>query len=645
MMRRLFSIWAGPVVLASTMALPLQVHSQSGATEGEWRVYGGDAGHTRYSALSQINATNVGNLEVAWRWSGRNFGPNPFAQNQTTPLMIDGVLYATVGMRRAVVAIDPTTGETLWTWTIDEGMRIENAPRVNSGRGVAYWSDGAGDDRIFVVTPGYQLVALNAHTGYPVPVFGSDGVLDLNENHRSREGIPLIGSIGASSPATVVGNVVVVGSAHHIGMRPPSMVNTPGDVRGFDARTGNLLWTFHTIPEPGEPGHETWLEESWAYTGNASVWGAISYDPETGYLYLPTEAATGDYYGGHRPGNNLYSTSVVCLDSRTGEVVWHFQTIHHDIWDWDNPSAPLLADIPIDGQERKIVAQISKQGWVYVFDRITGEPIWPIEERPVPVGDVPGEWYSPTQPFPTKPPPFDRQGFSEDDLIDLTPEIKAAALEAASQYRMGPIYTPPSLRDAPDGTQGTLSLPSFTGGANWESGAIDPETGMIYIGSATNPSVLSLVPGGDRSDMRYFAGGGRASIAPGISIVKPPWGRITALDLSTGEHAWTIANGDTPDYVAQRLDIDPSLIPRTGKPTRSGVLVTRTLVFHGEGGRGDPLLHAVNKATGEEIARIDLPGSQVGLPMTYMHDGRQYILVAVSSGGQASELVALALAL
>ena len=642
-MSRLFSSRLGAVLMTAALTLPAFASAQQGAEGGEWRVYGGGPGHKRYAALDQIDATNAGDLEIAWRWTGRNFGQNPFAANQTTPLMIDGTLYATVGMRRSVVAIDPGTGETLWTWRMDEGERIRRAPRVNSGRGVAYWSDGTGDDRILVVTPGYHLVALDAATGYQVPAFGNDGIVDLNELHRQRDGVSLVGSIGASSPATVVGDVIVVGSAHHVGMRPPSMVNTPGDVRGFDARTGKLLWTFHTIPEAGEPGNETWLEDSWTYTGNAAVWGAMSYDPETGYVYLPTEAATGDYYGGHRPGNNLYSTAVVCLDSRTGEVVWHFQTIHHDIWDWDNPSAPILADLTIDGQPRRIVAQISKQGFVYVFDRLTGEPIWPIEERAVPPGDVPGEWYSPTQPIPTKPPPFDRQGFSLDDLADYTPELRARALEIASQYRMGPIYTPPSLREAPDGTRGTLSLPSSTGGSNWEGGALDPETGYLYVGSATAMSILALVEGGDRSDMRYIAGGGRGQLAPGVSIVKPPWGRITALDLSTGELAWTVANGDTPPYVAERLDIDPALIPRTGKPSRSGVLVTRSLLFAGEGMRGDPIVRALDKATGETIAEIELPGTQVGLPMTYMHEGRQYVLMTVGIRGEASELVALAL--
>jgi glucose dehydrogenase len=631
------------LLFSCLFALTGSAAAQSGTVGGEWAVYGGDAGHTRYAPLDQIDAENAGTLEIAWRWNARNFGPNPFVRSSTTPLVVDGVMYATAGMRRAVVAIDPGTGETLWTWSMDEGERLAEAPRANPGRGVSYWSDGAGDDRILTVTPGYHMVALDADTGYPVDGFGDGGTLDLMENHRSRDGIPLVGTIGSSSPPTVVGDVIVVGSAHHVGLRPPSRVNTPGDIRGFDARTGELLWTFKTIPEPGEEGHDTWLNESASYTGNAASWPPISYDAETGYVYVPTEAATGDYYGGHRPGNNLFSTSLLCLDSRTGEKIWHYQIIHLDIWDWDNPTFPILADIDIDGVPRKIVAQLTKQGFTYVFDRLTGEPVWPIEEREVPQTDAPGEWTSPTQPFPTKPPPFERQGFTEDDLIDFTPEIKARALEAVADYRMGPIFSPPSIIDAPDGTMGTLSLPSTIGGANWEGGALDPETGILYVGSQTNAAILQLIPGGDESDMDYIFGFARASIARGVPIVKPPWGRITALDLSSGDMAWMVPNGDTPEGVAERLGIDESLVPRTGKVSRAGVLVTRTLLLAGEGASGAPMFRALDKATGATIAEIALPNAQIGLPMTYMHEGRQYIVISVGGGGEPAELIALAL--
>jgi quinoprotein glucose dehydrogenase len=631
------------VLLVAALLLPLSSSAQSGTAGGEWHAYGGDAWHQRYTAVDQIDASNVADLEIVWSWSARNFGPNPFANTETTPLMIDGVLYATVGQSRNVVAIDAGTGETLWMWRPKESERYELAPRPNSGRGVSFWEDEEGNGRIIVITPGYNMVALDPATGRPVQGFGHGGVVDLMEGHRTREGIDLVGTIGASSPAAVVGDVIVVGSAHHRGGAPVSRVNTPGDVRGYDAETGVLLWTFRTIPEPGELGVDTWENESWSYTGNAAVWAPMSWDPETGFVYLPTEAPTGDYYGGHRHGNNLFSSSIVCLDSRTGERVWHFQTIHHDIWDWDNPSAPILADVVIDGRERQIVALITKQAFVYVFDRITGEPIWPIEERPVPQTDIPSEWTSATQPFPTKPAPFDRQGFTVDDLIDFTPEIKARAMEIASQFKMGPIFTPPTVQNHPDGTEGTLSLPSSIGGANWEGGAFDPETGYLYVGSRTSPTVLGLVEGGDESDMDYIQDGGRAQIAPGISIVKPPWGRITAIDLTTGDHAWMIASGDTPPRVAEELGLDPESLPRTGQASRSMLLVTSTLLFAGEGLTGDPVFRAHDKATGQILAEIALPSTTTGLPMSYVHDGRQFVVVAVGGGGEPARIVALAL--
>jgi quinoprotein glucose dehydrogenase len=623
--------------------LPGSAVAQQGTNDGEWRVYGGDPGHTRYAGLDQIDASNVGDLEVVWRWTGRNFGPNPNIRSSTTPLMVDGVLYATAGMRRAVVAIDAGTGETLWTWSLREDERLSVAPRPNPGRGVGYWEDGRGNARILVVTPGYHMAALDASTGVPVAEFGRDGIVDLMEGHRARDGIDLVGTIGSSSPPTIVGDVVVVGSAHHVGFQPPSRANTPGDIRGFNVRTGELIWTFKTIPEAGELGVDTWQDDSWTYTGNAASWAPISFDPETGYVFVPTEAPTGDFYGGHRPGSNLFSTSLLVLDSRTGERIWHFQTVHHDIWDMDNPAAPILADIVIEGQPRKVVVQITKQSFAFVFDRLTGEPIWPIEERAVPQTDVPGEWTSPTQPFPTKPAAFDRNGFTEDDLIDFTPEIRARAAEIAAGFRMGPLYTPPSLADAEDGTGGTLMLPYSTGGANWEGGALDPETGFLYVGTQTNPFVLTLREGGDRSDMNYVQGFGRAQLAPGVPIVKPPWGRITAIDLSTGDHAWMIANGDTPPSVAQRLEMAPADIPRTGKISRAGLLVTKTLLFAGEGLSGDPVFRAHDKMTGEILAEIELPNTQAGLPMTYLHGGRQFIVMSVGGGGQPAELVALAL--
>ncbi len=631
-----------PALLILALAPWQAAYAQTGAVDGQWRFYGGGPGATRYAPLDQITPDNVADLEIVWRWAARNQGPSPEIKNATTPLMVDGVLYATAGARRNVVALDAASGEMLWMHRLVEGQRGQNAPRANSGRGVAYWSDGAGDRRILVVTPGYHLVALNAETGHRIEGFGKHGVVDLKKG-LGRPVDPIDGIIGSSSPPAILGDVAIVGAALEVGLRPPSRVNVPGHVRGFDVRTGRQLWIFHTIPQPGELGNDTWKDESWSYSGNTAVWAPMSVDEELGYVYLPVEAATGDYYGGHRPGNNLFSTSLVALDGRTGERAWHDQIVHHDIWDRDNPSAPILADIEVDGRRIQAVVQLTKQSFAYVFDRVTGEPVWPIEERPVPQSDVPGEWTSPTQPFPTKPAPFDRQGFTSDDLIDFTPELRAQAEEIASNYRFGSLFSPPSLADADDGTRGTLQLPGITGGANWEAGAFDPEEGILNVGSATEPSVMALVSDPDVSDMLYIAGPYTVRGPQALPLVKPPWGRITAIDLNTGEHLWMVPNGEASALVKRSQALQGVDLTRTGKATRAGILVTKTLVLAGEGYGGDPVLRAHDKRTGEVLAKIELPAAQIGLPMTYLHEGRQYVVMSVGGGGQPGELVALAL--
>ncbi|MEX2366750.1 MAG: hypothetical protein WD601_09100, partial [Pseudohongiellaceae bacterium] len=446
--------------------------------------------------------------------------------------------------------------------------------------------------------------------------------------------------IGLSFPPLVVGDVIVVGASHALATRPLHAENVKGDIRGFDARTGELLWTFHTIPEPGEPGYDTWLENSASYTGNAGVWAPMSADPELGLVYLPVEAATGDYYGADRPGDNLFANSVVALDYRSGEMQWYYQLIHHDIWDWDTPAAPILADLP-DG--RKILVQLTKQAMAYVFDRETGQAVWDILETPVPQSDVPGERSSPTQPIPTKPIPYDRQGFSTDDLIDFTPEILASAREAVRPYRMSELFTPPSLANAPDGTLGTLHLPHATGGANWEGGAYDPDTGIVYVPSRAAVSIMGLVPGGEDSTVRYIQGRAFGLEVDDLPIIRPPWGKITAIDMSDGEHLWWIPNADTPDAVSKHPALADVNLPRTGLPNRAGLLLTKSLLFAGEGGtNGKPVLRAHDKATGNTLSEIQLPAPQTGQPMTYLHNGKQYIVLAVSGGGQW-ELVALAL--
>ncbi len=649
--------------------------AQQGAAGGEWRFWGGDAGSTRYAPLDQITRDNVRQLEIAWRWRAANFGPAPETYYRATPIYADGLLYTVAGERRDVAAIDPATGETLWTWRMDEGLRWEKAPRRFSGRGLAYWSRG-GERRVLVVTPGYHLVALDAATGRPVAGFGRGGIVDLMEglgyplvpwagnpgpmqtngdNAPTRapgsrtdavRGIdPELGAIGASSPPIVVGDVIVVGSSALQGYYPKRLQNLPGTIRGFDARSGKQLWVFNLIPRPGEFGHETWLDGSWQVAGKNDAWAPFSADLATGIVYIPVGHPHNDWYGGHRPGANLFSESVLALDARTGRRVWHFQMIHHDIWDYDTPTAPNLLDVTIDGRPRRIVVQTSKQGFAYVFDRASGEPVWPIEERPVPASDTPGEWTAPTQPFPTRPPPYERQGVTQHDLIDFTPALRQAAIAIAKDYRFGPLYQPVSRVDAPDGTKGTFQAPGANGGVNIMGGAaVDPETGVLYVACQGGVSRISLESNPERSEMRYVSLGPGGLRGPeGLPLFKPPYGRITAIDLRTGDHRWMIPNGDTPDAIRDHPALRGVTLPRTGKNAHANLLVTRTLLFYGEGRGGGPLFHAVDKATGAEIAQLQLPAPTNAAPITYLHKGRQYIVVAIASADLPAELVALAL--
>lgn len=635
--------------------------AQYGAKDGDWKYYGADAGSTKYSPLDQITGDNFKDLRIVWRWKTDNFGPRPEVNYEVTPLAVGGVLYATAGPRRDVVAIDGTNGETLWMWRYDEGTRAQRSSRPNAGRGVAYWSDGK-EARIVYITPGYRLIALDAKTGRPVPGFGKDGIVDLYEGLDRP--IPREGSISSSSPPIIIKDVVVVGAALDAGAAPAAKENIAGHIRGYDVRSGKRVWIFHTIPVPGEFGNETWENDAWSYSGNTGAWGPLSGDEELGYVYIPVESPTNDFYGGHRLGNNLFANSIVCLDARTGKRVWHFQTTHHDVWDYDLATAPSLFDITVNGRRIKAVAQLSKQGFTYVFDRATGEPVWPIEERPVPQSDVPGERTSPTQPFPTKPPPFDRQ--FPVPLIDFTPELKAEAEKIARSYRMGPMYHPPVLTR--EGLIGEIH--PYSG--NWQGGAVDPETGILYVGSMTEYQLTGLQkPDPKLSNMNYDAGSYRymhrrgagegaaaqnssqadcgAPGPQGLPLFQPPWGRITAMDMNTGTHIWMVPNGDTPDCVKNHPALKGVNVPRTGRLERAGILITRTLVIAGEGGglrnpsgplAGGSMLHAYDKSTGRVISSIALPGRQTGLPMTYLANGRQYIVVAVGNLRQPGELVA-----
>ncbi|MCB1666405.1 MAG: PQQ-binding-like beta-propeller repeat protein [Pseudomonadales bacterium] len=639
--RQASSIIAASAALCASLAV-----AQTGTSvdQGDWPVYHGGYFSQRYSPLDQINAENVASLRMAWNFSTEKFGPSADFTNPSTPLEIDGVLYANIATTRNVIALDAKTGQVLWLWRPQEGERYTTAPRKGAGRGVSFWTDGS-KKRVIDITPGYHLVSLDAETGIPDANFGNNGIVDLMVGLRNAED-PRFGDvdIGASAPPFVMNDVIVVGAAHSTGGRPRSKSNVKGDIRGFDVHTGELLWTFHTIPEAGEAGYESWLENSAEYTGNAGVWAPMSGDPDLGLVFLPVEDPTGDYYGGDRPGSNLFSSSLVALDIKTGQRRWHYQLIHHDIWDWDLPSAPVVADLP---NGRKVVMAVTKQSFVYTFDRQTGEPIWPIEERPVPAGDVPGEWYSVTQPFPTRPAAFDRQGFSEDDLIDFTPEVRARALEAIQGFRLSPsLFSPPSLADAPDGTRGLLSLPSSTGGSNWEGSAMDPETGILYVPSRTQLQALALAKN-PASDIDFSQGGGiRIPRVDGLEVVKPPYGRVTAIDMNTGDHLWWVANTNTPDRIKNHPLLQGVDLPDTGVPTRSGVLLTKTLLFVTEGvGTADagPSMRVINKQTGEVILQMELPDNQTGLPFTYEHEGKQYLAMFVGGRGTPAQLVAYTL--
>ncbi|MFN7980821.1 MAG: PQQ-binding-like beta-propeller repeat protein [Vicinamibacterales bacterium] len=668
-MRRHITRWfvgLSPVALLLLwMTLPTSGQGQAFTTQGgDWPTYGGDLKSTHYSPADQINAGNFNKLEVAWRFKTDGLGPRAEYNLQATPLVVKGVMYTVGGTRRAAVALDAASGEMIWMHSVDEGKRGESAPRQLSGRGLSYYTDGRGDERIIYVTPGYQMLALNAKTGQPVAGFGRNGIVDLKQEDDQPMDL-VTGEVGLHATPLVVGDVIVVGAAHLPGGVPKSKTNEKGYVRGYDAKTGKRLWIFHTIPRPGEFGNDTWEKDSWSYTGNAGVWAQMSADPELGLVYLPVELPTGDYYGGNRPGPGLFGESIVALDVKTGKRKWHYQLVHHGIWDMDIPCAPILTDLNVNGRIVKAIAQPTKQAWVYVLDRATGQPVWPIEERPVEKGNVPGEWYSPTQPFVTKPPAYDRQGVSVDDLIDFTPELRAEAVKVVANYKIGPIFTPPVVSTWP-GPLATLMLPAATGGANWQGASLDPVSNFMYIFTNTAPTALGLVPTDmSKNDFGWIQGtardpkaapaaggggggggeGGGGLTIQGLPIVKPPYGRITALDLNKGELSCQIAHGETPDNIRNHPALKGLTIPRTGRQGRIGILVTKSLVIAGEGGfattpngRG-AMLRAYDKATGKEVGAVYMPAPQTGTPMTYTLNGRQYITVAISGPGYSGEFL------
>lgn len=608
--------------------------------KSEWRFYGGDAGSTKYSPLDQINRDNVRGLKVAWTWDSPDLKILEQRQrlftlgNEATPIMIGGVLYVSTSLSQ-VAAIDASTGKTIWVY---DSKSYETGQPTNLGflhRGVAYWTDGK-LERIFIGTCDAYLIALDAKTGQPVESFGEGGRVNLTK------AIPLAvnaRNYAVSSPPVICEGLVIVGSSISDG---PIKKEAPrGDIQAFDVRTGKPAWTFHVVPQAGEFGNETWENESWRYTGNTNCWTLMSVDEELGYVYIPTGTPTNDWYGGHRLGNNLFAESLICLEAKTGKRVWHYQTVHHGLWDYDLPAAPVLCNLRVNGRLIRAVAQVTKTGFVFVFDRVTGKPVWPIEEKPVPQSTIPGERSSATQPMPSKPAPFEIQGATEDNLIDFTPELRKEALAILNQYDHGPIFTPPTEK-------GTINLPGWGGGANWWGAAFDPDTGMFYIPSTTGPIVVKLSkPDPARSNFQYARTQGGSAAGPrGLPLFKPPFGRITAIDLNKGEHVWQIPHGDGPrqkvnEIIGNGKDVGP--LGAGG----GGPLLTKTLLFVGQGsggrggggGGGGNVLRAFDKATGKVIAEIELAATPHGTPMTYLAGGKQYIVVATYDG----RLVALAL--
>ncbi|MDT8428568.1 MAG: pyrroloquinoline quinone-dependent dehydrogenase [Pseudomonadales bacterium] len=627
-----------PVVSSSLVAL-LVTCCMGLVQAADWPSYGSDLHSTKYAPLDQIDASNASQLSIAWSWDSpdnQTVAANHAAQNfratpagyKVTPIAIDGILYVSTSFGR-VAAIDGASGEELWVFDTRSWEAGRPANLGYNHRGVSYWREGD-KQRILMPANDAWLWSLDAVTGQPDPDFGDGGKLDLAQGlgrEIDRSAYTMI------SAPLIIDDIVILGSSIHDG--PRNKEAPPGHVRGFNVRTGEQIWIFHTIPQGGEFGNDSWEDNSWEYSGNTNVWTVMSADEELGYVYLPIGTPTNDWYGGHRLGDNLFAESLVAIEAKTGKRVWHFQMVHHGVWDYDLPAAPNLVDLVVDGKPVKALAQISKQGFVYVFDRVSGEPIWPIEERPVPQSSVPGERLSPTQPFPTRPAPFEPQGISDATLINFTPELRAEALRNIERFDYGPLFTPPSLR-------GTINLPGWAGGGGWQGAAVDPETGMLYIPSGTGPIVVQLVePEEGTSNFQYLRGGATSAPGPqGLPLTKPPYGRITAINLNTGEHEWMIPHGEG---IRQRL-IDMGIMDPgpVGSADRTGPVLTKTLLFVGQTDNGRNLLRAFDKATGEVIQEYELPGAPAGTPMTYMANGKQYIAMAIG-GGTDAKVVALAL--
>jgi quinoprotein glucose dehydrogenase len=615
----------------------------AGRGPADWVYWGGDQAASHYSTLDEIKKANVGKLHQAWIWKT---GEAPLTEYsvrpgmfENTPLMIDGIVYVTTPYNR-VAALNPETGTEVWSY--DPKSYTDGQPPNGTGyvhRGIAIWRDAraSGQARIFLNTR-YRLISLDAKTGKPVTSFGDNGVVDLsqglvwpiNKMHYSE-----------TSPPVVYKDLVIVGNG--VGDRLTYKNDPPGDVRAFDVRTGKRVWSFHTIPQAGEFGNDTWGNESWKFTGHTNVWAPMSLDEKRGLLYLPVSTPSNDFYGGNRPGNNLFGETLVCLDANTGVRKWHFQIVHHGLWDYDLASPPTLVTINVDGKKIDAVVQLTKEGFAFVFDRVSGEPVWPIEERPVPASDVAGEHASPTQPFPTKPPAYTPQGVTLDDAFDLTPELKAEAQAEMKKYRIGPLFTPPSLK-------GTLGRPGIIGGANWGGGAFDPDTGMLYIKTTNNAAVWRVTqpdhsaknPRASENDADWSGElAAQATFHGRLPLTKPPYGHIAAIDLNHGTIAWQEAFGDWPELRKNPALAGVTLPAVLGVAGPQGGIVTKGGLFF-VGGE-DTALHAIDKSNGKDLWQGALPARSYGVPMTYLtRSGHQFVVIAAGQGADAA-LIAFSL--
>ena len=673
---RLAGLAVGLAVILGVFATTAPIDAQGAAPKGEWRYIGGDAGHTRYLPLDQINSTNFENLQVAWVWRGDNFGPAVDFVFRSTPIYVDGILYTVAGARRTLAAIDPKTGETLWTYREPNTTRYERGMRNNYGKGVAY-GEVNGRGVIYYTSPAFFLHAFDAKTGEHLENWGArvaiagfprSGVIDMlpdlvsdwepwttsGVKYDAEKGIPReLGNLSTSSPPIVVNGVVVVGNVHEQGYYQTRIENIPGDILAYDAASGKHLWKFHVIPRPGEFGHDTWENDAWKRTGDVSSWAPMSADPQRGIVYIPTNPPTIDFFGGFRPGNNLFGTSILALDVKTGKRLWHFQTVHHDIWNFDNPTAPVLLNANVGGRQTPILVQTTKQGFAYTFNRLTGEPIWPIVERPVAQSDLPGEKLSPTQPFPTKPAAFEIQELTEDALIDFTPALKQEALEIIKNYKVGPLFNPPIQVGHPSGLRSFVSCPS--GASNIYGPTVaDPDTGIVYVTSERSCRAENIVPGsqmdkpndpkttGKTLSRWVVSNRGDLHGPQGLPIWKPPYGSITAIDMNTGEHLWRIPNGDTPAFIKNHPALKGVTLPNTGQQSHAVMMATPTLLITAPGGT-DAVLYAVDKKTGKRLGTVKLPApGQYGM-MGYLHEGKQYVVVQIMSQTYPGSLVALRL--